>query len=74
MPPVTSTVVKKIGEIPFVPATIGAIITKGIYGLAGLPVHKATLLTPDILEDPTPIVPVSAINNTLVSGSSISSY
>ena len=29
IPPVTSTVVKKIGEIPFVPATIGAKFTKG---------------------------------------------
>ena len=27
IPPVTSTVVKKIGDIPFVPATIGAIFT-----------------------------------------------
>ena len=31
MPPVTSTVVKNIGDIPLVPATIGAILTKGIY-------------------------------------------
>ncbi|MNF99436.1 hypothetical protein D3C85_1531090 [compost metagenome] len=29
IPPVTSTVVRKIGEIPFVPATIGAKFTKG---------------------------------------------
>ena len=29
MPPVTPTVVRKIGEMPFVPATIGAILTNG---------------------------------------------
>ena len=29
IPPVTSTVVRKIGEIPFVPPTIGAKFTKG---------------------------------------------
>ena len=38
IPPVTSTVVRKIGEIPFVPATIGAILTNGTYGLPGFPV------------------------------------
>ena len=68
IPPVTPTVVRKMGEIPFVPATIGALFTKGTYGLAFVPVHKATLLTPDILEDPTPIVPFSAINITRFSG------
>ena len=68
MPPVTSTVVRKIGEIPFVPATIGAILTKGTYGLPGFPVHNATLLTPDILDEPTPMVPFSAINIILLSG------
>ena len=30
IPPVTSTVVKKIGEIPLVPATIGAMFTNGM--------------------------------------------
>ena len=68
IPPVTPTVVKKIGEIPFVPAIIGEIFTNGIYGLAGFPVHNATLLTPDILEEPTPIVPFSAINMTRLPG------
>ncbi|MNR31377.1 hypothetical protein D3C85_1488850 [compost metagenome] len=68
IPPVTSTVVRKIGEIPFVPATIGAILINGTYGLAFLPVQSATLFTPDILDDPTPIVPFSAINITLASG------
>ena len=34
IPPVTPTVVRKIGDIPFVPATIGAIFTNGTYGLA----------------------------------------
>ena len=68
IPPVTSTVVRKIGEIPFVPATIGAILTNGTYGLPGFPVHNATLLTPDILEEPTPMVPFSAINIILLSG------
>ena len=29
MPPVTPTVVRKIGEMPLVPATIGAMLTKG---------------------------------------------
>ena len=29
IPPVTPTVVRKIGEIPFVPAIIGAILIKG---------------------------------------------
>ena len=33
IPPVTSTVVRKIGEIPFVPAIIGAMLTNGTYGL-----------------------------------------
>ena len=68
MPPVTPTVVKKIGEIPFVPATIGALLMKGTYGLAFFPVHNATLFTPDIREDPTPIVPFSAINITRLPG------
>ena len=68
IPPVTPTVVKKIGETPFVPATIGALLTKGTYGLACLPVKRATLLTPDIREEPTPIVPFSAINITRLSG------
>ena len=30
IPPVTPTVVRNIGEIPLVPATIGAILTNGI--------------------------------------------
>jgi hypothetical protein len=30
---------------------------KGTYGLAFLPVQRATLFTPDILDEPTPIVP-----------------
>ena len=30
MPPVTPTVVRNIGEMPFVPATIGAKFTKGM--------------------------------------------
>ena len=68
MPPVTLTVVKKIGDIPFVPATIGAMLTNGIYLLDGTPVQRATLFTPDILEEPTPIVPFSATNITLLSG------
>ena len=68
IPPVTSTVVRKIGDIPFVPATIGAILTNGMYGLPGFPVHNATLFTPDILEEPTPIVPFSAIIIILFSG------
>ncbi len=29
MPPVTPTVVRKIGEMPLVPATTGAMLTKG---------------------------------------------
>ena len=70
MPPVTSTVVKKIGEIPFVPATTGPILINGTYGLACLPAHRATLLTPDIREEPTPIVPFSAISITLAFGCS----
>ena len=68
IPPVTSTVVRKIGEIPLVPATIGAIFTNGTYSLAGFPIHSATLFTPDILDDPTPIVPFSAIIIILLSG------
>ena len=32
IPPVTPTVVRKIGETPFVPATIGAELTKGTKG------------------------------------------
>ena len=61
IPPVTPTVVWKIGEIPLVPATIGAILTKGTYGLACSPIHRATLLIPDIREESTPMVPFSAI-------------
>ena len=68
IPPVTSTVVKNIGDTPFVPAITGAIFIKGIYSLAFLPIQRATLLTPDILEEPTPIVPFSAISITLLSG------
>ena len=68
MPPVTPKAVWKIGEIPLVPPTIGAILTKGIYGLACFPVHNATLFTPDILDEPTPIVPFSAISITCLSG------
>ena len=68
IPPVTPTVVKKIGAIPLVPAITGAMLIKGTYGLEEIPVHKATLLTPDILEDPTPIVPFSAISITRLSG------
>ena len=68
IPPVTPTVTKKIGEIPFVPATTGAKFTNGTYGLACLPVHNATLFTPDIRDEPTPIVPFSAINITRLSG------
>ena len=33
-----------------------------------MPVHNATLLTPDILDDPTPIVPFSATSITLLFG------
>ena len=62
IPPVTPTVVRKIGEMPFVPATIGAILINGTYSLACFPIHRATLLTPDILDEPTPIVPFSAIS------------
>ena len=47
----TSTVVRKIGEMPLVPATIGAMLTKGTKGLACVPIHRATLFTPDILDD-----------------------
>ena len=68
IPPVTPRAVWKIGEMPLVPATIGAMLTNGMYGLACFPVHNATLFTPDILEDPTPIVPFSAINMTCLSG------
>ena len=68
IPPVTSTVVKNIGDTPFVPAITGAIFIKGIYLLDFSPIQRATLLTPDILDEPTPIVPFSAINITLLSG------
>ena len=74
MPPVTPTVVRNIGEIPLVPATIGAIFTKGMYGLNGLPVQRATLLTPDILDEPTPMVPFSATNITLLFGCSFCNF
>ncbi len=57
-----------MGEIPLVPATTGAKFTNGTYGLAGSPAHKATLFTPDMREDPTPMVPFSAINMTFLSG------
>ena len=67
IPPVTPTVVKKIGAIPLVPAITGAMLMKGTYSLALTPVHNATLFTPDILEEPTPIVPFSATNITLLS-------
>ena len=70
MPPVTPTVVKNIGEIPFVPATIGAKFTNGMYGLACLPVQRATLFTPDILDEPTPMVPFSATIMMRLSGCS----
>ena len=66
IPPVTSTVVRKIGEIPLVPAITGAILINGTYGLACFPIHNATLFTPDILDEPTPIVPFSAINITVL--------
>ncbi len=36
--------------------------------LACLPVHSATLFTPDIREEPTPMVPFSAISMTRASG------
>ena len=68
IPPVTPTVVKNIGDIPLVPATMGEILMKGIYGLDFLPIQSATLLIPDILEEPTPIVPFSAISITLLLG------
>ena len=68
IPPVTSTVVKNIGEIPLVPATTGAMLINGTYGLACLPAKSATLLTPDIRDEPTPIVPFSAINITFALG------
>ena len=68
MPPVTPTVVRKIGEIPLVPATTGAKFTKGTYGLACWPAHSATLLTPDMRDEPTPIVPFSAISITFALG------
>ena len=68
IPPVTSTVVRKIGDIPFVPATTGAILINGTYGLACLPIHNETLFIPDILDEPTPIVPFSASNMTILSG------
>ncbi|GIR49318.1 MAG: hypothetical protein CM15mP58_14150 [Burkholderiaceae bacterium] len=51
--------VKNIGDIPFVPATIGAKLTNGIYGLACLP-SIGNIIYSDILEEPTPIVPFSA--------------
>ena len=56
--------------MPLVPATTGKIFTNGTYGLACLPVHRATLFTPDMREDPTPIVPFSATNMTLLPGCS----
>ncbi|CAI8255591.1 MAG: Uncharacterised protein [SAR116 cluster bacterium] len=68
MPPVTPTVVWKIGEMPLVPATMGAILTNGTYLLACLPVHRATLFTPDIRDEPTPIVPFSATSMTCLPG------
>ena len=68
IPPVTPTVVRKIGEIPLVPAIIGAIFMNGTKELACLPIHRATLFTPDILDDPTPIVPFSAISIIVLSG------
>ena len=68
MPPVTLTVVRKIGEMPLVPATIGKMLTKGTYWLACLPVQRATLLTPDMREEPTPMVPFSAMSMTLLPG------
>ena len=68
IPPVTSTVVRKIGAIPLVPATTGAMLMNGTYGLACSPAQSATLFTPDIREEPTPIVPFSAISITLALG------
>ncbi len=68
MPPVTPTVVWKIGEMPLVPATIGAMLMKGTYLLACLPVQSATLLMPDMRDEPTPMVPFSAISITCLSG------
>jgi hypothetical protein len=54
IPPVTSTVVKKIEKFR---SYNRAIFIKEHKGLLFLPVHSATLLTPDILDEPTPIVP-----------------
>ena len=68
MPPVTSTVVKKMGEMPFVPATTGAMLMNGTKGLACRPIHSATLFTPDMRDDPTPMVPFSATSMTRLSG------
>ena len=50
-----------MGDMPFVPPTIGAMLIKRTY-LPFSPIHKATLFTPDILDEPTPIVPLSATN------------
>ena len=68
MPPVTPTVVKKMGEMPLVPATTGAMLMNGTYWLACLPIQSATLFTPDIREEPTPMVPFSATSITRLSG------
>jgi hypothetical protein len=54
IPPVTSTVVRKIGEIPFVPATSEQ-YNEGNIWTCFLPVQRATLFTPDILDEPTPV-------------------
>ena len=68
IPPVTPTVVRKIGDTPLVPAITGAIFINGMYLLAFFPIQRATLLTPDILDEPTPMVPFSAISMTRLSG------
>ena len=68
IPPVTPTVVRKIGAIPLVPATTGRLLMNGMYGEVFSPAHSATLFTPDIREEPTPMVPFSAISITLASG------
>ena len=68
MPPVTPTVVKKMGEMPLVPATTGAMLMKGTYSLACFPIHRATLFTPDMRDEPTPMVPFSATSMIRLSG------
>ncbi|GIR27049.1 MAG: hypothetical protein CM15mP41_2350 [Flammeovirgaceae bacterium] len=48
--------------MPFVPPTIGAILINGTYLLAFSPIHRATLFTPDILENQHPLY-LFATNN-----------